>query len=126
MRSTLRGVIFSEPISYFKLPEYYSGADCLCVPSYPDPSPKVVYEGQACKCPIVATNGGGIPEIFGEHSGLLFAPRDVKDLARKIRIVLENKHQFRGGREIVLENAVWTKSVNNIIEYYEEILNKSV
>jgi len=119
----LRNVIFSPPTAYFDLPKYYSGVDCFVTPSYPDSSPKTVYEAQACSCPVVAANGGGIPEIFSENSGLLFKPRDVEDLVRKIKTVLENPEKFRGGREVVKEKATWKKCVEDIIECYEFLLH---
>ena len=120
----LENMLFLGTVPHFNLPEYYSAADCLVIPSYPEPAPsKVLLEGQACSCPIVATNGGGIPEIFGESSGLLFTPRNVEDLTRKIEIVLENPRHFRGGREIVIEKATWIQTVDGIIKCYEEILD---
>ena len=118
----LKNVIFLEPIHYFDLPKYYSAVDCLVVPSFPDPSPKVVYEGQACSCPIVATNGGGIPEIFGRESGLLFEPRNVQDLVDKIQTVLKDPDKFRGGRQIVRNKASWEKCVEDMIKCYRQVL----
>ncbi len=115
-------VIFMSHIPYYELPKYYSSADCFVAPSYPDPSPKTVYEAQACCCPVVATNGGGIPEIFSEESGLLFKPKDVNDLVEKIKIVLRNPDRFRGGRRIIKEKATWEKSVDGIIKCYEELM----
>jgi len=118
----LESPIFSPPIPYFELPRYYSAADCLIVPSFPDPSPKVVYEGQACRCPVVGTNGGGIPEIFSRESGLLFQPRDVKDLTEKIKIVIENPDAFKGGREVVMREATWGKCVDGMINCYDKLM----
>jgi len=118
----LKNVSFLEPLPHITLPRYYSSADCLVVPSYPDPSPKVVYEAQACSCPIVATNGGGIPEIFGVESGLLFEPRNVQDLVDKIEVVLKEPDKFRGGRQIVRNKASWEKCVEDMIECYRQVL----
>ena len=121
----LENVIFLETVPYFALPKYYSAADCLVIPSYPEPAPsKVLLEGQACSCPIVATNGGGIPEIFDRESGLLFKPRNVQDLVDKIERVLRNPDRFRGGRELVREAASWEKSIKDIIECYDLLLDR--
>ncbi len=119
----LKNIEFLKPVPYFDLPKYYSTADCLVVPSYPDPSPKVVYEGQACSCPIVGANGGGIPEIFGQESGLLFEPRNVQDLVDKIDIVLRDPDKFRGGRKTVQNRATWEKCVEDMIKCYELLLD---
>ena len=122
-RLRLENVIFLKPVPYFSLPKYYSAADCLVIPSYPDSSPKVVYEGQACSCPIVATNGGGIPEIFGRESGLLFEPRNVQDLIEKIETVLRNPDKFGGGRDVVRGRATWEKCIEDMVEAYELLLD---
>jgi len=120
----LENVLFLGPVPHFNLPEYYSAADCLIIPSYPEPAPsKVLLEGQACSCPIVATNGGGIPEIFGRKSGLLFRPRNVGDLVEKIKTVLRDPDRFKEGRDLVKGTATWETCVKNMIECYESLLD---
>ncbi len=114
-------VSLKSTVSYFDLPEYYSAADCFVAPSFPDPSPKTVYEAQACNCPVVGTNGGGIPEIFSPESGLLFEKRNVKDLADKISFVLDNPAKFRNGRKAVEGKATWTKCVSDMVKVYESM-----
>lgn len=120
----LQNVLFLEKMPYFDLPKYYSAADCLIIPSYPEPAPsKVLLEGQACSCPISATNGGGIPEIFSQESGLLFEPKNVKDLANKTMAILENPEKFRGGRKLVRKKATWEKCVQDIVDCYDLLIN---
>ena len=120
-RLHIRNAIFSQSVPYFELPKYYSAADCFICPSYPDPSPKVVYEAQSCSCPISAANGGGIPEIFGEESGLLFEPRNVEDLVEKTTVILNNPRRFKGGRRLIEKLATWEICVGNIIDCYQEL-----
>lgn len=119
----LRNVEFLPRIPYYDLPKYYSACDCFVTPAYPDPSPKTVYEAQACSTPVAATNGGGIPEIFGEESGLLFEPRTVTDIVDKISIILDNPDKFRGGRKIIKNRATWKKCVDRMFEVYKKCLN---
>lgn len=122
----LENVIFLETVPYFDLPKYYSAVDCLVIPSYPEPAPsKVILEGQACSCPIVAANGGGIPEIFGRESGLLFEPRNVKDLVGKIDTVLKDPDKFGGGRNVVSGRATWEKCIEDMVECYKLLLDDS-
>jgi glycosyltransferase involved in cell wall biosynthesis len=111
-----------ENVNYFRLPEYYSAADCFVTAAYPDSSPKVVYEAQACNTPVVATNGGGIPEIFSPESGLLFKPRNVDEMVDNIRTVLNNPARFRNGRKAVEGIATWARCVGDIVKYYEQVL----
>lgn len=113
-RLNLKNVIFSKQVPYSEMPRYYSAADCLVLPSYPEAFAKVVCEALACGTPVVATNGGGIPELLAgtKSESLLFKHRDFKELAEKIRIVFENP--FRD-----LKVFSWDESVKKIVEVYE-------
>ncbi len=115
---------FGGRIPYFDLPKYYSAADCFVAPSFPDPSPKTVYEAQACGCPVAGVGGekSGIQEIFGKESGLLFKPRNVTDLAEKVSYILKNSSKFHGGRNAIKQRATWQKCVSDMIEVYDKIL----
>lgn len=56
-------------------------AHAMVVPSRAESMPYVVLEAIAAAMPIVATDVGGIPEIFGRHSGELIAAGDPAALA---------------------------------------------
>ena len=60
----------------------------MVIPSYAESLPYVILEAAAAAQPLVATNVGGIPEIFGPHAGDLIPARDVSSLAAAI----EAKH----------------------------------
>jgi glycosyltransferase involved in cell wall biosynthesis len=63
----------------------------LCaVPSRAESLPYIVLEAAAAGLPIIATNVGGIPEIFGPDAGELVAPGDPAPLARAIGDALQN------------------------------------
>ncbi|MBI4052552.1 MAG: glycosyltransferase family 4 protein [Candidatus Diapherotrites archaeon] len=121
-RRGLSNVVFGGKVPYFDLPKYYSAADCFVAPSYPDPSPKTVYEAQACNTPVAGVNGAGIPEIFGPESGLLFEKRNPEDLAAKVIEILEKPRSFRNGRETVEKKATWKNCVKSLVGAYEKAL----
>lgn len=59
--------------------------DVLAVPSWQESFGRVVVEGLAAGCAVVATAVGGIPEIIThERTGLLIPPRDSERLAQGI------------------------------------------
>jgi glycosyltransferase involved in cell wall biosynthesis len=60
----------------------------LVVPSRAESLPYVVLEGAAAGVPLIATNVGGMPEIFGPEAGELIAPGDPAALARAIELAL--------------------------------------
>ena len=61
----------------------------MVVPSLAESLPYVVLEAAAARQPLVATNVGGIPEIFGPSAGDLVPPRDAAALAAGIVRVLD-------------------------------------
>jgi len=57
----------------------------LAVPSRAESLPYIVLAGAAAEIPMLATNVGGIPEIFGLHGAHLVPPGDAAALAQAIR-----------------------------------------
>jgi glycosyltransferase involved in cell wall biosynthesis len=57
----------------------------LVVPSRAESLPYIVLEAAAAGVPLVATNVGGIPEIFGPDAAALIPPGDPAALARAIK-----------------------------------------
>src|SRR5258708_2151425 len=66
----------------------------LVVPSRAESLPYVVLEAAAAGLPIIATDVGGIPEIFGPDAGDLVHPNDPTALANAIAAALQD----HGGR----------------------------
>jgi glycosyltransferase involved in cell wall biosynthesis len=60
----------------------------IVVPSRAESMPYVVLEAIAAGMPVVATDVGGIPEIFGPDSSALVPPGDAAALARAIEAAL--------------------------------------
>jgi glycosyltransferase involved in cell wall biosynthesis len=65
--------------------EAFARGRLLIVPSRAESLPYIVLEAGAAGVPMLATNVGGIPEIFGPHSDRLLAPGDAAKLAAAIR-----------------------------------------
>ncbi len=77
-------------IGHVKARYGFSKGSALVVPSRGDSMPYVVIEAAAAGIPMVAANVGGIPEIFGSHTGALFAPNAVGAMADAIETALED------------------------------------
>jgi glycosyltransferase involved in cell wall biosynthesis len=72
-------------------PRYgFSKGRLLVVPSRGDSMPYIVIEAAAAGIPMVAAQVGGIPEIFGPHTGALFGARDVGAMAGAIKAAIDN------------------------------------
>jgi glycosyltransferase involved in cell wall biosynthesis len=63
----------------------------LVVPSRAESLPYVVLEAAAAGLPVIATNVGGIPEIFGPDAGDLVPPGDPAALAAAIASALQDR-----------------------------------
>ena len=68
-------------------------AHAIVVPSRAESMPYVVLEAIAARLPIVATNVGGIPEIFGPRAGELVPAGDADALADAIEALLADPAQ---------------------------------
>jgi glycosyltransferase involved in cell wall biosynthesis len=67
------------------LPEIYSSADLVIVPSRQDNYPNTVLEAQIMGVPVLAFNVGGISDMFDHKiSGWLAEPYEVEDMVRGI------------------------------------------
>ena len=63
---------------------------CAVVPSLKESLPYVVLEAAAAARPIIATNVGGIGEIFGPTAGSLVPPGDVAALRAAMQDFMDN------------------------------------
>jgi glycosyltransferase involved in cell wall biosynthesis len=100
--------------------------DVLVVPSvWYENAPLVIYSALAAGVPVVATNLGGMAGIVRhDENGLLFGPRDVADLARQLRRLVNEP----GVLERLAANAGEVRtvedSVDEMLGLYEAIREK--
>jgi glycosyltransferase involved in cell wall biosynthesis len=75
---------------------YMQAADCLACPSlWAEAAGLANVEALASGLPVLASRVGGIPEYVEDgHTGLLFPPGDVRQLAERVRL-LRDDPQFR-------------------------------
>ncbi|AWN42488.1 glycosyltransferase family 4 protein [Methylobacterium durans] len=78
----------------------------MVVPSFAESLPYVVLEAAAAAQPLVATNVGGIPEIFGTAADDLVPPRDASALTAAIARVLDEAPETRRSRFAALSASV--------------------
>jgi glycosyltransferase involved in cell wall biosynthesis len=99
----------------------------LVVPSRAESMPYVVLEAGGARVPMVATDVGGIPEIFGPFANRL-GPRDnPQDLARRIAAMLDApadalREQAADFAFHIAENFNIEAMVTSVIAGYREAL----
>ena len=67
----------------------------MVVPSYGESLPYVVLEAGAAAKPLIATNVGGIPEIFGPQAARLIQPGDRAALMRALADAVNDPETMR-------------------------------
>ncbi len=73
----------------------FSMGRMLVMPSRAESLPYVALEAAAAGMPIIATDVGGVHEIFGPHSGRLIPPDDVGALVAEITAALSRPEEIR-------------------------------
>jgi glycosyltransferase involved in cell wall biosynthesis len=113
-------------IGHVKARYGFSKGRLLVVPSRGDSMPYVVIEAAAAGVPMVAANVGGIPEIFGDHTGALFAPNIVGAMADSIETALDDPaaaiERAKSLRERIFAHFSQKAMVEGIMVAYREAL----
>lgn len=102
-------VFLTGAVPYEDVPNLMHLADFTCCPSHAEGLGLVNVEAGFCRRPVLGANTGGIPEaVCDGQTGLLFEPRNVQDLAEKMkRLYLDGDIRERMGqaaREFVAAN----------------------
>jgi glycosyltransferase involved in cell wall biosynthesis len=93
---------------------------CLVLPSLSEGLGRVLMEAMALGKPVVASRVGGIPDLIKDgQNGFLFEKGHSKELARKLKILLENKGLVRKmgkkGKEIIENKFSNEKYIKNYV-----------
>ena len=121
-------ITFLPPI--FPSTKAFEQAHCIVIPSLAESFPYIVLEATAAKIPILTTNVGGIPEIFGPYAKHLIPPNNPDALASAMQRVIEEPQSAKQLAEVL---QIHVKSrfgietmVHETIEFYRQILNNNV
>jgi len=116
-------------IGHVKARYGFSKGSLLVVPSRGDSMPYVVIEAAAAGIPMVAANVGGIPEIFGSHTGALFAPNIVAAMVDAIETALEDpaaaQERAKSLRERIFLHFSQKAMVAGVLAGYRDALQAS-
>ena len=114
-------------IGHVKARHGFSRGKLLVVPSRGDSMPYVVIEAAAAGIPMIASNVGGIPEIFGPHRDALFAPNSVGAMADAIEHALSDMDASRERAKILRERIFMQFSqkamVDGVLAGYRDAFN---
>lgn len=90
-------------IPHDKMNEYYNNIDIYVCASRTEGHPDTVLEAMACGVPVISTDVGIVPEVFGKKQKEFIINRTKNDLKNKIIKLLENKQMMKELSEENLE-----------------------
>ncbi|HVZ54544.1 MAG TPA: glycosyltransferase family 4 protein [Pseudolabrys sp.] len=88
----------------------------MVIPSLAESLPYVVLETVAAGMPLITTNVGGIPEIYGPRSDCLVEPRDPGALARAIAQAIDHPDATAALMADLRERVAQSFSVDSMVE----------
>jgi glycosyltransferase involved in cell wall biosynthesis len=99
----------------------------MVIPSRAESLPYVILEAAAAAQPLISTNVGGIPEIFGPHSPALIVAGNVDVMARAIAETLSQPDEIRQRnadqlRDFVQQHFSLDTMVSGVLAGYEAAL----
>jgi len=110
-------IIFRGTFNKLDIGRVFSKLDVLAVPSmWYENTPLVILSAQACGCPVIASDLGGLSELVRhEENGLLFSVGQVKDIAAILVRLNED-------RELLHRLAANSRPPRSISAYVAELL----
>lgn len=120
-------IIFYGLVSHEELPNVYSSAKVLVLAAEYQNISGVLLEAQACECPVIATNVGGLREtVIHGKTGFLVKLWNAEELADKILLLLrddEKREAFgRNARRFVSQRFSAALYTERVLRAYNEIL----
>ncbi|MGI9621978.1 MAG: glycosyltransferase family 4 protein [Acidimicrobiales bacterium] len=122
-------VNFNHGISYEALVDLLASASVAVVPSLYEGFSIPAIEALSCATPLIATTGGALPEVAGNHleTCLAVPPGDSSALADQIKFAFENPDLCetigQAGRQRVMEKWSWRESAHKTANQCRELLN---
>jgi len=109
------------------VPALYAGASCFVYPSRYEGFGLQAIEAMAMGVPVIASDGGALPEVVGD-AGLLFPVGDAQTLAGRLAMLSDDAnlraHLVGRGRTRA-EDFRWEKVVPNYLDLYRHLCGRS-
>ncbi len=121
-------VSFTGKVSMEDLVKYYNESTITIVPSVYEGFGFPAAEAMACKCAVISSDGGALPEVVGD-AGIVFPVRDYKKLAEEIESLIKDKSRLKEleekGYKRVCEVFNWSTAVNQMIDVFQNSIDKN-
>lgn len=103
------------------------GMDIICLTSFNEGTPVSLIEAQASSVAVLSTDVGGVQHVVKQgKTGIIVQPNDLESYVESLADLIENeeKRSFlsQNGWDYVKEAFHYEKLVQNMEQYYEELL----
>ncbi|KNF09180.1 N-acetyl-alpha-D-glucosaminyl L-malate synthase [Gottschalkia purinilytica] len=110
------------------IPSLLSASDIYISPSINEAISFSILEALSCNIPAIATNVGGVPEIFEQSNcGAMIEYGDKEALANSILELYSNKDEYlekkKNARKLVIDKFSITNMVEKTVELYENSIS---
>jgi len=121
-----RNIIFTGSLPLEEVRMLHVASDMFVLPSLAEGDPLVVAEAMASGKPIIGTKVGGIPhKIRDGWNGFLIDPADERQLADKIKYLIDNPEERKGmganSRQYAEEEFDWRKVAERLSLVYQSL-----
>jgi len=118
-------LMFAGRVDQETLPQYYSAADVLVVPSYYESFGLVALEALACGTPVVTTSVGAMEDIVKNGiTGYVATDSDTQHFAGCIEAILQKKMQNGLSPSKIrasVSEFTWSRSASLLLEAYRAV-----
>lgn len=117
-------VLFTGRVDDRQLRAFYSGAECLVLPSRAEGFGLPALEAMACGCPAVVARAGALPETAGD-AALVFETGDVRALRAALEQVLgrgDVRWELRRRGLVRAAGFSWRRTAAETLSAYEALL----
>ncbi len=120
-------VVFKPWLSQHDLAKLLSNARMAILPSRQENFSLAILESMGTGCPTVSTRVGGTPEIIDHmNNGYLVPPDDPKELAKAIKLYLQNpsfaEKLGNNGSNYIREELTWDRTAEKFEAIYLEAI----
>jgi glycosyltransferase involved in cell wall biosynthesis len=112
-----KNVTFKQDLSYQKLLEEYSKCDVFVLPSAFEIFGIVVLEALAFNKPIIVSNDGALPKLFGNYGSVI---NSVEGLEKSLAKLIDSEGKIKTDFDI--SKFTWDSVTNQILKLYKRVL----
>jgi glycosyltransferase involved in cell wall biosynthesis len=117
-------VTFTGAVTDEELANLYSNALAYVFPSLMEGFGLPGLEAMSCGCPVIASNAGPLPEIYGQ-AALYFDPTNIEEMTEAIKKITDDSELWEKLKKLGLDQVKqysWEKCAKQTLEVYKNSL----